>query len=174
MADGTPWSEPFRLAELRREPVARRLAADAEARKRIARDLGLDRLDALQADLEISPWRDGVQVAGRWTAAYEQTCGVTLEPLPSKIERAFELRFAPADEGKVPREIEELVLDPEAEDPPDPLESDRLDLAKLLVEQLALEIDPFPRKPGAVFTPPEEERPPSPFSVLQDFKAPRS
>jgi len=51
------------------------------------------------------------------------------------------------------------------------LEGDVVDLAAYVVEHLALEIDPFPRKPGAVFTPPEPEEPPSPFAVLKGLTA---
>jgi uncharacterized metal-binding protein YceD (DUF177 family) len=63
-----------------------------------------------------------------------------------------------------------MAVDPEADDPPDVLEDDVIDVAAYLVEHLALEIDPFPRKPGAEFEPPPEERPTSPFAVLQGLK----
>jgi hypothetical protein len=39
-----------------------------------------------------------------------------------------------------------------------------------LVEHLALDLDPFPRKPGAVFEPPPPEGPESPFAVLRVLK----
>jgi hypothetical protein len=42
-----------------------------------------------------------------------------------------------------------------------------------VVEHLALEIDPFPRKPGAEFDyqPPAQEE--SPFAVLKNLKTPK-
>ena len=50
------------------------------------------------------------------------------------------------------------------------LEGDDLDLGAYLVEHLALEIDPFPRKPGVEWEPPPAETPASPFAVLQQLK----
>ena len=47
--------------------------------------------------------------------------------------------------------VREVVLDPEGEDPPDLLDEDRIDLADYVVEHLALDIDPFPRKPGVTW-----------------------
>ena len=50
------------------------------------------------------------------------------------------------------------------------LEGDAIDVAAYVVEHLALEIDPFPRKPGAAFdySPPDKEE--SPFAVLKNLK----
>lgn len=169
MSDLTP---PIRLRALASGPLTRRIDADGPARARIAAELGLDALHALQADLTISAWLDGARVAGRWSAEVEQTCGVTLEPMTSRLSGEFEIRAVPPDSPNVPEpEAEEVVLDPDAEDPPDVLEGDLVDPGEYLVEQLALEIDPFPKKPGAVFTPPDEPGPASPFEALRNFKA---
>jgi hypothetical protein len=58
------------------------------------------------------------------------------------------------------------------EDPPDVLGSDLIDIGHYVVEHLALEIDPFPRAPGAEVAPPEPEEPPSPFAALSRLKRP--
>ena len=171
MSESGLWPQLLELSRLDHGPVTRRLAADADARERIARALELDRLGRLEAELEISPWLDGARVIGTWSADIEQTCGVTLEPLESVLSGKFELKILPAGSPNAPQTDEESVLDPEAEDPPDLIEGQRLDLGALVVEQLSLNIDPFPRKPGAVFEAPEAEQPPSPFAVLQGFKA---
>jgi uncharacterized metal-binding protein YceD (DUF177 family) len=164
------WSKPLKLAELSHGEFTRRLEADADARARIAGQLGLDGLERLQAEISVAPWLDGAQVRGRLSASVRQTCGVTLEPLESEIAHRFELKLLPAGSPNAPSEPEDAVLDPDAEDPPDLIENDEIDLGALLVEQLALEIDPFPRKPGVAFDPGPEETPPSPFEVLKDFK----
>ena len=58
----------------------------------------------------------------------------------------------------------------DGEDPPDPIVDGRIDLGALAVEFLALALDPYPRKPGAEFTPPPEEAPPdSPFDALPEM-----
>lgn len=167
-----PWSIPVRLSELGREPV-RRLAPDETVRARIARALGLAALPAFAAEVRLSPWHDGVEVEGRWTATVGYICGVTLDPFEQDLAGAFDVHAVPSgsalavgpDAGE-----SEVELDLEAEDPPDVLEGETVDLGALLVEHLALEIDPFPRKPDAVFEPPPVEGPESPFAVLKALK----
>ena len=168
MADG--WPKPLKLAELSHGEVTRKLDADAAARTRIAGELGLDGLERLQAEFTVSPWLDGARVRARLRASVQQTCGVTLEPLDSQIDCAFEVKLLPVGSPNAPTEPEDTVLDPDAEDPPELVENEQIDLGALVIEQLALEIDPFPRKPGAEFDQGPEENPPSPFAVLKDFK----
>ena len=166
-----PWSVPLKLHDVGRAPVARRIVADEAARGRIAAELGLDRLDRLDAELEVAPWLDGAQLSARWSAAIEQTCGVTLEPFGSELEGEFQVKLLPRSSRHAPAENPEVAIDPEAEDPPDLLDEDVIDLGAYVVEHLAVEIDPFPRKPGAVFEPPPPEEPPSPFAVLKGLGA---
>ncbi len=64
----------------------------------------------------------------------------------------------------------ELDLDPDADDPPDVLEGDKIDLGAYVVEDLSLAIDPFPRKPGAAFEAPDTGAEISPFAVLAKLK----
>ena len=168
MSDAS-WPKPVKLAELAHGPVSRRLQADAPALQRIAAELGLDGLDRLQAEAEIAPWLDGARVRGRLRAKVRQTCGITLEPLESDIDQGFEFTLLPVGSPNAPARADEGVIDPEAEDPPELVEDDEVDLGALVIEQLALEIDPFPKTPGAVFDPGPEEGPPSPFAVLKDF-----
>ncbi|MFZ5669894.1 MAG: YceD family protein [Pseudomonadota bacterium] len=162
-----PWSETIRLGELARGPVLRRLEAGEAARRAVARHLGLVALDRLEADLALAPWLDGAQIEGGFVAEAIQTCGVTGEAFPERIEGRIALRVLPEGSPNAPQGAgEEIDLDPEAEDPPDLLEGDLIDLAAYVVEHLSLELDPFPRKPGAVFSPPEERGEISPFAVL--------
>jgi hypothetical protein len=166
------WPQKVRLRQLGPGPLTRRLVADEPQRAAIARELGLDGLDELEGELTVSPWLDGAEIHGRWRARIVQTCGVTLEPLPSEPQGEFLVRVVPAGSPNAPAPPdEEELVDLEADDPPDVLEGEEIDLCAYLVEHLALQIDPFPRKPGAVFEQPEEPRPPSPFDKLRNFKA---
>jgi hypothetical protein len=172
MTADASWGERLRLGQLAKAGISRRIAPGAEERARIARELGVNRLDSLEAELTLKPWLDGVEIAGRWRASLEQTCGVTLEPLPQSLEGSFEVRALPAGSPHAPDPAAaEVVVDLESEDPPDILEGDEIDLAGYVVEQLALGIDPFPRAPGAEFVQPEGADPPSPFEALRNFKA---
>jgi uncharacterized metal-binding protein YceD (DUF177 family) len=168
------WPEPVRLAEIARftpeRPLVRHLDADAGVRDAIAREFDLVALDRLEADLELSAWFDGVQVEGRWRASIVQTCGISLEPFASELSGAFRIRAVLRDSPVAPAEDVEVVIDPDAEDPPDMLDDDVVDLGAYVVEHLVLDIDPFPRKPGSQFESPATEENLSPFAVLKTFK----
>lgn len=173
MSPREPWSVPVRLAEVGRDVSPRRLVPDEAARKAIARDLNLEALPAFEGEVSVAPWHDGAEVQGRWSATVTYRCGLTLETFDDNLSGRFTVRAvpqssplaAPSDEPG-----EEIEIDLEADDPPDVLETDRLDLGGYLVEHLGLELDPFPRKQGAVFEQPDQGEPESPFAVLQRLK----
>ncbi len=166
------WPLPVKLGELHRGAVRRELVADDLALARIGKALGLVSLDALEAAITVAPWMDGAAVSARWRATVTQTCVVTLDPLTQDLQGDFTVRLAPKGSDLLPSEGSEIDLDPEADDPPDLLEGDQIDAAAYVIEHLALEIDPFPRTPGAQFEPPPAEEPPSPFAVLRRLKDP--
>jgi len=171
MTTDAPWSEEVSLAEVSRGQVVRVLDADEAARKRIARALGIDQLDQLEARVTLTPWLDGAELDGRWCASIEQTCGLSLDRFGSELEGAFLLRVLPAGSPNAPRETgAEVAIDPEAEEPADVLDGENVDVAAYVVEHLAMEIDPFPRKPGVVWEAPPAEEPASPFAVLKGLK----
>ena len=167
-----PWSVPVRLDEALRGPQVRRLAPDAEARARIAKALNLVGLPAFEGEVRIRPWSDGAELDGRWSARAVYSCGLTLEPFEDALEGSFRLRVVlPDSPHAAPAEAQdELEIDPDADDPPDVLEAGTIDFGAYLVEHLSLELDPFPRKPGAVFEPPPAEAPESPFAVLKALR----
>jgi uncharacterized metal-binding protein YceD (DUF177 family) len=76
----------------------------------------------------------------------------------------------PQGSAHAPDPEAELVIDLEADDPPDVVEGDEIDLARYVVEHLALDIDPFPRKPGVEFEPPAPTAEISPFAALRRLK----
>jgi len=165
------WTTPIPLRELARGPVEVRLEPDAAERAKVARDLGLEALPALTADLTVRPWLDGAEITGRFEAVVEQLCSVSLDPFEQTLSGAIAVQVVPAGSPHAPAvEPGEAEHDPEAPDPPDVLAGEAVDLAAYVVEHLALEIDPFPRKPGVEFEyapPPEPE---SPFAVLKKLK----
>jgi uncharacterized metal-binding protein YceD (DUF177 family) len=166
-----PWSELVRLSDLGRGPDRRVLTADEAARARVAEALGVEGLPELSAEIEASRWLDGAVVRGTWTARVVQICGVTLDPFESALSGDFEVRAVPPGSPMAVQDVgNEIELDLNAADPPDVLEDERLDLAGYVVEHLALELDPFPRKPGVEFEPPEAEPETSPFAALLQLK----
>lgn len=165
------WSVPLRLSEVDRGPVRLSLEPDEAARARIAAAVGVDRVDRLKAEVTARPWLDGAELSGRIDAEVTQTCGVTLDPFQTPIRSDFLIRLLPPGSPNAPApDAAEVLVDPEAEDPPEVLESEVIDVGAYVVEYLLLEIDPFPRKPGAVFEPPEPPAVISPFAALAALK----
>lgn len=171
MVGDSPWRETIRFNEVSRGPVKRTLEADELARARIARLLGLVSIQSLSAELRLKPWMDGAEIDGRFSAEITQTCGVTADDFEESAEGEFVIRVLPPGSINAPREeADEIELDPEADDPPDVLEGEDIDLGAYVVEHLALELDPFPRKPGAEFIAPRDDSDLSPFAVLRTLK----
>jgi hypothetical protein len=169
------WPEPIRLADAARAssatPLRRRLSADDAARRKLAKALDLVSVDALDAELSLCGWFDGVQIEAAWTARITQTCGLTLEAFSTDLAGEFELKLVPPGSRHAPTEPEaEIIIDLEAEDPPEVLEGDMIDLGAYVIEHMALEVDPFPRKPDAVFEPPIPTAEISPFAALRALR----
>jgi uncharacterized metal-binding protein YceD (DUF177 family) len=165
------WTTPVRLHELGRGTINVRLEPDAAERAKVAKDLGLESLPTLAASLTLKPWMDGVEIAGRFEAVVEQVCAVSLDNFEQPLSGEIALRAVPTGSPHAPQsEGGEVDYDPEAPDPPDVLAGDTLDLAAYVVEHLALEIDPFARKPGVEFDYAPPEGPESPFAVLRKLK----
>ncbi|SHL71959.1 YceD family protein [Roseibium suaedae] len=151
---------------------------------RIAKAYDVDGIESLTADLVLKPWRkDGVRVAGTLVADVRQICVVTLEPFVQRLTDEIDRTFEPVStRPRRPKDLNddgEIEIDLEGIDPPDVMIDGVLDLGALICEQLALNIDPFPRKPGAEFDDVVEdagdegetaEEKPSPFAALAKLK----
>lgn len=159
-----PFSEVVRINEIG-AGITRTLVPDAEARARIVKALDLASLESLEAEISVAPAHVGWTLSGRVRAKLEQICGITLEPLPVTVDERFSVALVEAA-APGPDEIE-VTLD---DDAPDVIEDGRIDLGQYAVEQLSLQLDPFPRKPGAEFVQPEEPAEISPFAVLKQFR----
>jgi uncharacterized metal-binding protein YceD (DUF177 family) len=159
-----PYSEPVRLHQVP-GGVKRTLEPDAAIRARIVKALDLASLDAFSAEMELAPSPAGWRLSGRVRASLAQTCGITLEPLPLEIDAPFVLSLAEA----VEEDSDEIIITLDDESP-DLIENGQIDLGQYAVEQLALRLDPFPRKPGAEFVQPPEPAEISPFAVLKQLR----
>lgn len=169
--DSPLWSHTVTLADISRGLKPVELTADAATRVAVARELGLERLDSLTAKVRAKPWLDGAEIRGSLSADVTQICSLTGEPFEQTLTSDFMVRAVPEGSDAAPKsESLEVDIDPEGEDPPDVLTAEKVDLAAYVVEHLALEVDPFPRKPGAVYEPPVEDNVLSPFAALSKLK----
>ena len=86
-----------------------------------------------------------ITVDGSLEATVVQSCSVTLEPVVSKFSIPVSLIF----KEKVAESAHFLeAIDAEEHDPPEQMIDGRFDVGDTLVQLLAVEINPFPRKPG--------------------------
>ncbi len=171
MSRDIPWSQTVTFAEIARGLPVRTLEADERTRKAIARHLGIVAIESLTARVAADSWLDGAEIKGSFTARLTQICSVSADDFEETVGGDFTVRAVPPGSPNAPiADSPEVDLDPEADDPPDVAEDQTIDLAHYVVEHLALELDPFPRKPGAVFEPPQEEGPVSPFAVLRNLR----
>ena len=135
------------LERLGEAGASERIAAGPEERAALARRFGLLALDRLEAELHLSRAGEGlVRVTGRFQAELSQACVVSLEPVRSRLEQTVTLLYSealPGDEGR------ELVIDPDAEEPPEPIGPEGIDLGEAVVQQFALALEPYPRASGA-------------------------
>lgn len=161
----TPWHVVVAVEDIPETGEHMTLVADAETRLAIARMTGLRELRRLEANFDLLPQgAGGLRVVGRVLATVSQNCVVTLEPLQNEIEEDIDLLYVPATgaaatDGETPAE-------PKWDDP-EPLIGGAVDLGALATEFVILGIDPYPRKPGAVFEPSRDQKlEPGPFAAL--------
>jgi hypothetical protein len=132
--------------------LAQTIEAKPEEREKIAQYLNLPALSSLTAEIALTPWRGkGLRVAGTLHADVTQTCVVTLDPVDAHVVTPLERRFLPLEMlRRDETDQREVFVDPEGEDPAEPLDRE-LDLGEILVEELSLNLEPYPRAPGVEF-----------------------
>ncbi len=150
-----------------------RIVCEGPEREELAARFGMRQLVELKSDIAMI--RRGPQIIARvqFTADVIQDCVVSLEPVPAHISDAVTVTFDPETDphGEGP-----AFIDPLAEDPPEPLIDEAIDFGEIVAERLGLELEPYPRKPGAELDPkyaatndPGEEDA-SPFARLRALK----
>jgi uncharacterized metal-binding protein YceD (DUF177 family) len=167
------WSVPLAVSEVPETGRHIELVADQGARAALAKLAGLADLPRLAASFDVTPrGRGGLHVVGRLSATVGQTCVVTLEPLENDIDETIDLVFAP--ESALPPELAGEEIEVPVEDAPEPLVGGHIDLGAISTEFLVLAIDPYPRKPDAVFqSPPAGDDSARPFAALAALKKAR-
>jgi hypothetical protein len=167
-----PWSVPVVVAQIPDSGLHREIEAGPAAREAMADIAGLREILSASASLDLTLEKAGrVHVTGRVRAGIGQTCVVSLDPIENDIDEAIDLIFAPPEQ--IP-ELADLVdeaaeSDTEIPDPPEPIVNGVIDLGRVATDALFLGIDPYPRKPDAVFEPLIEAADPEdhPFAALK-------
>jgi uncharacterized metal-binding protein YceD (DUF177 family) len=147
------------------------LVADETERSAIAKRLGLQSLERLEAHVMLTRTGEAVRATGRLGAVLEQSCAITNEPVPAHVDEPFELLFVPEPPVAGPEEEIELGqsdLDVVFHD------GQVIDLGTSIADTLALSLDPYPRSAGADAALKEagviSEEQASPFAVLAKLR----
>lgn len=176
-ASTDPWRAPVVVAQIPETGLAVEIDASPAQRKVMAEVAGLRDIASAHASFELTHEHGGrVHVAGRLQARVGQTCVVTLDPIENDIDEPIDLVFVPPEQVKQLSDLVDEAEDSDADvpEPPEPIEDGVIDLGRLATDVLFLAIDPYPRKPGAVFEPrvaapdPEEH----PFAALKALQRP--
>ena len=167
-----PWSVPLAVVQIPEHGLHREIEADPAAREAMAEVAGLREILSAHAALDVTPGSGGrVHVGGHVRARIGQICVVTLDPIENEIDEAIDLVFAPPEQIPQLADLvdETLEIGAEIPDPPEPIVNGVIDLGRLATDALFLGIDPYPRRPDAVFEPPVVAADPEdhPFAALK-------
>ncbi len=141
-------SRPLAVAEIPPGGRIVRIEADAAECRALARRLGLPAVEALACVFTLrregpgsgrGEGRGVIAAEGDLAARVVQVSVSTGEEFTAPVAERFSVRFVPAGS-------ESAAFDPEAPDEI-PYAEGRLDLGEAASEQLALALDPWPRKP---------------------------
>jgi uncharacterized metal-binding protein YceD (DUF177 family) len=170
-----PWRVPVTVEQIPDTGLHRDIEADQAVRAAMAEVAGLRAVLSARASLDVTPQSGGrYHVVGHVRARIGQTCIVTLDPIENDIDEPIDLTFAPPEQIPQLSDLVEDAAESDAEipDPPEPIENGVIDLGRLATDALFLAIDPYPRKPDAVFEPPVVPDDPEdhPFAALKALK----
>ena len=152
-----------------------KLLVAAKERAALAEHLGITSIERLEVHLHALRFQGGMRVTGRVQAEIVQPSVISLEPVSQSISEPIDRIFLPGGEKDYAGPAgAEVFVDLEGEELPDHFEGTEADLSDLVVETLALAIDPYPRAPGETVeglgVEVIEDAPESPFAALEKLK----
>ncbi|MFZ4808243.1 MAG: DUF177 domain-containing protein [Hyphomicrobiaceae bacterium] len=146
-------------------------SATPEERANLARLLDLAECQRLDVTYNLKPLSRGrIRLKARIEADVVQRCVISLAPVPAHIDETIELEFWPAEDiGDTTVEV-----DPLGPPTPEPINHGAVDYGRVVYEEIAAALDPYPRAPGAELAPPrpEDEAATKPFAALARLKRP--
>lgn len=174
------FSKILAVADVPQNGTVIRFDVSESVRIALAQRFDLLELRSFKGEMSAKPWRrHGLALEGKFEADVVQACIATLEPIDALVKHRFTLHFLPAE--MIERDVAaaakaEIIVDVQSEDPPEPIENGQIDIGEAMAEELSIAIDPYPKKPGAVFVPAEgaaaevAEIRPNPFAALEKLK----
>jgi uncharacterized metal-binding protein YceD (DUF177 family) len=164
------FSRTLPVAQIGANEITRSIEATPEECAAVAHRLGLPELVSLAVTFRITRQdRNTFEAHGKLHARAVRSCVVSLDDFTEATDIAFTLRFV----DREPSEEDMLEAPFDYDDGPDEVvyADGLLDLGEAAVEEYALALPAYPRKPGVAF---EEtiEAEPNPFAVLKKLSRP--
>jgi len=140
------FSYPIGIDKIPPSGLLKTIEANKEQRAALSTRFDLIELSKFAAEFHARPLNSGstFSVVGKVIADVVQRCVVTLEPLPSHIECAVDVVYAPSgtpEQEKLELETEETEV----------IVNGVIDLGELAAQHLGVALAPYPRKPGVPF-----------------------
>ena len=160
------FSRPLQVDRVPKLGSTEKLSAEPAELQALAKRFKIPVLHSLSAEIRATPWRGGgMKLEGHITADMEQVSVISLEAFRETVSVPLARYFL--SHG--------AVVDNQQEDDADPIDNGWIDLGEVVAETLALDLDPYPRKPGEAFPGHVEDdgaeaKAPSPFAVLAPKK----
>ena len=139
------FSRTVRAHEIGSTPRTEHLVAKPVEREALARRFNMIDLARLEAELTIHRDAAGIRVRGRVSGEGHQSCVVSSEPVPARVDEPVDLLFTDA----APVEPDEEVELSEGDCDVLPLEGDILDLGEAVAQSFGLALDPYPQADAA-------------------------
>ena len=172
-----PLQRVYDLSDLSQAGDEITIAAKPADLPALAAWLKVDTVERLEARVTLARLSsDRFSYEADLTADLAQACVVSLEPVKSRhalhVSRALHVRPRPARRPQTDEAGGVLTLSAGDDEAPEELDSPRYDLAAPLLEDLSLDIDPYPRAAGVEFEPPAGAAAPEdgPFAALAKLK----
>ena len=151
MTPAVEMSRLVRVHGLPRHGRVVRIDADASERSAIAQRLGLVSVDLLKGEVTVIPAiARETHVDGAIRAEIVQSCVVSGDPVAAELVIQVSRRYSEDAEALMAPDDDEDIPDPE-EDVIDPIVDGEIDVGEAVVEELALKMPAYPRKPDAAF-----------------------
>lgn len=129
----------------------------------IAARLKLLSMSSFQAEIYVFRELSGdVSIYGDLSAEVEQACVISLEPVRDSIEASIMQRYTDREDDE----------EAEDEDPVEPIAEDQIEVGEVLVQNLSLSLNPYPKAPGVEFEAvgDDADEPTGPFAALAQLR----
>jgi len=177
----TGFSKIVHFSDLASGTKRYKISLEPEQRQQVAAFLDLITIEKLDGFMELTGHAKTrlISLSGTLDADVSGRCVVTGKAVPQAINVKFRRQFTEDPDQAQWDHDDEDVHPSGVDDPPDLVENDEIDIGFVLIEELSLDLDPYPHAPEAknfvyqedrnsdAETPPDRE---NPFAVLKKLK----